>query len=435
MVPKKLSVKVGTAVNFVNKSPSEPHNVVFGPQKYIEGLMKKVDLLPAGPGSPNQAPPFFAYGSDPPGSYSYDGTNHGNGFLTTPLTDAQPGVPPRGLFGAARVSFTKAGTFKYFCLLHGPDMGGEIVRRAVTKHRRRGLGALALLALAGLVLLGGTFALAGPGPVVREYWVAAVPVTWNVVPNGRNAVEGETFTRDETTLRTIVYKRYTKGWGRPLGDDPAVAGDNDGIPGPLLRARVGDTILVHFKNLDNEFERSHSMHFHGVEYEFGSDGAYIPGFSGKGANVKPGETFTYRLEARAADSAGVWPYHDHSPSMSDSIHGGMYGALSILGPKSSRRTASSSSTSGRCTTSTRSTGARSSGTRPSTGPRSVRSCSGTCSRSATTTTRSTCTATGGWRLGACPRTRARSGRPRASPCAGRRTPPARGSTTATSRST
>ena len=127
MVPKKLSVKVGTTVNFVNKSPSEPHNVVFGPQKYIEGLMKKVDLLPAGPGSPNQAPPFFAYGSDPPGSYSYDGTNHGNGFLTTPLTDDQPGVPPRGLFGAARVSFTKAGTFKYFCLLHGPDMGGEIV--------------------------------------------------------------------------------------------------------------------------------------------------------------------------------------------------------------------------------------------------------------------------------------------------------------------
>ena len=31
------------------------------------------------------------------------------------------------------------------------------------------------------------------------------------------------------------------------------------------------------------------------------------------------------------DSAGVWPYHDHSPSMSDSIAGGLYGALSILG--------------------------------------------------------------------------------------------------------
>ena len=39
------------------------------------------------------------------------------------------------------------------------------------------------------------------------------------------------------------------------------------------------------------------MHFHGVRYEFGSDGAYIPGFSTRGGNVKPGDTYTYRLEA------------------------------------------------------------------------------------------------------------------------------------------
>jgi manganese oxidase len=58
----------------------------------------------------------------------------------------------------------------------------------------------------------------------------------------------------------------------------------------------------------------------------------LPGFSGHGANVKPGESFTYRLEA-GPQSPGVWPYHDHSPSMMDSIDGGLYGALSILGPK------------------------------------------------------------------------------------------------------
>ena len=198
--------------------------------------------------------------------------------------------------------------------------------------RRRGLAALALPALAGLLGLSGAVAAARPDQVTREYWVAAVPVTWNVVPNGRNAIEGETFTREQTTVRTIVYRRYSKNWERPLRDDPGVVGDNDGIPGPLLRARVGEKILVHFKNLDNEFERPHSLHFHGVEYRFGSDGAYIPGFSGPGANVKPGETFTYRLEA-GPGSRGVWPYHDHSPSMTDSIGGGMYGALSILGAK------------------------------------------------------------------------------------------------------
>ena len=139
------------------------------------------------------------------------------------------------------------------------------------------------------------------------------------------------------------------------------------------------------------------MHFHGVHYRPGSDGAYIPGFSGPGANVKPGQTFTYRLVA-GPDSAGVWPYHDHSPSMMDSIDGGLYGALSILGAgRAGRPTASSSSTSSRSSASRRSTAARSSATRPSSTPRSATSCSGTCSRSATTSTPSTSTATAGAR--------------------------------------
>jgi FtsP/CotA-like multicopper oxidase with cupredoxin domain len=72
------------------------------------------------------------------------------------------------------------------------------------------------------------------------------------------------------------------------------------------------------------------MHFHGVHYPPSSDGAYLPGFSGGDAAVLPGHTWTYRLTA-GSDSAGVWPYHDHSPSMEASIDGGMFGMLSILG--------------------------------------------------------------------------------------------------------
>ncbi|MDP9145212.1 MAG: multicopper oxidase domain-containing protein, partial [Actinomycetota bacterium] len=125
-----------------------------------------------------------------------------------------------------------------------------------------------------------------------EYWVAAVPVTWNVVPNGRDPISGAVFSRDETTFRTIVYKKFTRGWRRPLPNRGDVAGDNDGIPGPTIRARVGDTVLIHFKNRDRLFNRPHSMHFHGFHYPFSSDGAYIPGTTGRGANVKPGQTFT-----------------------------------------------------------------------------------------------------------------------------------------------
>ena len=158
-----------------------------------------------------------------------------------------------------------------------------------------------------------------------------------------------------------------EGLGAAAADDPNVVGDNDGIPGPLLRARVGDRILVHFKNLDNEFERPHSMHFHGVEYAVGSDGAFMPGFSGPGANVKPGESFTYRLKA-GPDSAGIWPYHDHSPSMMDSIDGGLYGALSILGPSEEPPDREFVVFFGSQLDSTRSTAAPSSATRPSSAP-------------------------------------------------------------------
>jgi FtsP/CotA-like multicopper oxidase with cupredoxin domain len=181
---------------------------------------------------------------------------------------------------------------------------------------------LALLALASLAL--GLPSSAGPAATrVVEYWVAAVPATWNVVPNGRDAIGHEEFSAEETTFRTVVYKEFTANWAKPMPG-------RGGIGGPLLKGRVGDTIFVHFLNLDDEFNRPHSMHFHGVHYAFGSDGAYIPGFSGPGANVKPGKSFTYKLVA-GADSAGIWPFHDHSPSMDDSIAGGLFGALSILG--------------------------------------------------------------------------------------------------------
>jgi hypothetical protein len=90
---------------------------------------------------------------------------------------------------------------------------------------------------------------------------------------------------------------------------------------------------VHFKNLDTLYMRPHSMHFHGVHHRPSSDGAFVPGVSGRDGDVKPGQSFTYKLTA-GSDSVGVWPYHDHSPSMEESIAGGMYGMLSILGVSS-----------------------------------------------------------------------------------------------------
>jgi FtsP/CotA-like multicopper oxidase with cupredoxin domain len=180
---------------------------------------------------------------------------------------------------------------------------------------RRGLIAAAFAAV--LVT-----AAAPASAATRQFWVAAVPVQWNVVPNGQDALGHMPVDPLATHLRTVVYRRYTRDFARP------VPNPYGGIPGPLLRARTGDRILVHFRNLD--FDAPHSMHFHGVHYKPSSDGAWFPPFSGRDGNVKPGQSWTYRLTA-GADSRGVWPYHDHSPSMDVSIAGGMFGMLSILG--------------------------------------------------------------------------------------------------------
>jgi FtsP/CotA-like multicopper oxidase with cupredoxin domain len=165
---------------------------------------------------------------------------------------------------------------------------------------------------------------------VRDYWVGAVPVTWNIVPNGRDAIMNMPVDPADSIFPTVVYRRFTKGWTRALPNAPRSSADGLMIPGPLLHARVGDTLRVHFKNMDTLRHDPHSMHFHGVHYRPSSDGAYVPGFSGGDAKVQPGHTWTYVLRA-GSDSKGVWPYHDHSQSMMDSIAGGMFGMLSILG--------------------------------------------------------------------------------------------------------
>jgi FtsP/CotA-like multicopper oxidase with cupredoxin domain len=186
----------------------------------------------------------------------------------------------------------------------------------------RGLALAAAAAAALLCALPATAAPRAHAGNTVEYWVGAVPVTWNVVPSGKDPMTGQSFDPAKTTMPTTIYRAFSANWASQL------AGGNQGFVGPVIHGRAGDTILVHFKNFDTV--KPHSMHFHGVHYEVGSDGAYIPGVSGPGADVPPGGTFTYKLEA-GDDSVGVWPYHDHSPSMMDSITGGMYGAVSILG--------------------------------------------------------------------------------------------------------
>jgi FtsP/CotA-like multicopper oxidase with cupredoxin domain len=191
------------------------------------------------------------------------------------------------------------------------------------------------IALAILMATGAAAMAAAPASATtREFWVAAVPVTWNMVPNGFDDVTGTRYAPAQTVMPTVVYRRFTPRWRRPLANTPE-SGNQNLIPGPLLRARAGDRLLVHFKNLDFALRNPHSMHFHGVRYKPSSDGAFVPGVSGRDGDVRPGQSWTYRLTA-LDESVGVWPYHDHSASMDESIGGGMYGMLSIAGRRERR---------------------------------------------------------------------------------------------------
>jgi FtsP/CotA-like multicopper oxidase with cupredoxin domain len=129
-----------------------------------------------------------------------------------------------------------------------------------------------------------------------------VPVAWNVVPNGHNAIEGDEVSTADSVMHTVVYRRSSENWGGPEENAPRSSADGLLIPGPLIQARVGHHLRIHLKNMDTLHHAPHSMHFHGVHYTPSSDGEYVPGFSARDAKVMPGKTYTYRLDA----AQSVW---------------------------------------------------------------------------------------------------------------------------------
>jgi hypothetical protein len=96
---------------------------------------------------------------------------------------------------------------------------------------------------------------------VREYWIKAESFTHSAVPNGYDGMMGTHFIVAQTTFTAIGFRAYTRNWGRALPSDfgPEGIGGNTGIPGPTIRAEVGDVIKVHFRNEDHHYKWPHSM--------------------------------------------------------------------------------------------------------------------------------------------------------------------------------
>jgi FtsP/CotA-like multicopper oxidase with cupredoxin domain len=96
---------------------------------------------------------------------------------------------------------------------------------------------------------------------------------------------------------------------------------NGDIPGPVIRAKVGDRLIVHFTN---HLPQPTTIHWHGVRVPFAMDG--VPGHSQP--EVAPGGSFTYDF---TLPDAGLFWYHPHVMSALQTGYG-LYGALLVEDP-------------------------------------------------------------------------------------------------------
>ena len=92
---------------------------------------------------------------------------------------------------------------------------------------------------------------------------------------------------------------------------------NGQFPGPTLRARVGDTVIVHFKN---ELPEKTTVHWHGLRISDDMDGS--PRIQNP---VEPGGTFTYTYVVK---DAGTFWYHPHVRA-NEQVEKGLYGAMIV----------------------------------------------------------------------------------------------------------
>lgn len=208
-----------------------------------------------------------------------------------------------------------------------------------------------------------------PNGRVREFWIQADSFSHNAVPNGRDGMTGMTFTADETTYQAIGFRAYTENWGEPLPADlgPRGIGPNSGIPGPVLRAEVGDMVKVHFRNNDAYYQWPHSVHPHGVRYDPDSDGGWMADAPDRPGTAVPYQgTYTYTWLC-VPGSVGSWPYHDHAaPQSIPRTAGGSDGTGSSGGTGGS--SGSGSSGSGGGTSASGGSGSGSGTTSPTHGP-------------------------------------------------------------------
>jgi len=176
------------------------------------------------------------------------------------------------------------------------------------------------------------FATLASAQTTRHYYIQAEDVFWDFAPTGQDLVHGggEAIPGPWTNHHQywmVRYIEYTDATFSTRKPQPEWLG----ILGPIIRAEVGDTVIVHFRNRAFRTGGSFGMHPHGFRYTKANEGAHYVG-AGNGAQVPPGGDFTYTWFADPDSSPQlldpsslVWWYHSHVDEPTETN-------LGLLGP-------------------------------------------------------------------------------------------------------
>ena len=187
------------------------------------------------------------------------------------------------------------------------------------------------------------FAFESVAGVTRIYYVAAEESLWDYAPSypvnpmhqGEFSAKEKVFVEGNGKKRIghkyfkARFVEYTDISFKAIKPRSAEWG-HLGILGPVIRANVGDTIKVIFRNKTSDM--TSSMHPHGVFYKKDSEGThYQDGTSEKDKRddlVAPGETYTYTWEVPDRSGPGpndpssiIWLYHSHGNETMDTNTG------------------------------------------------------------------------------------------------------------------
>lgn len=149
---------------------------------------------------------------------------------------------------------------------------------------------------------------------------AASDVVVDASPPSLPSLEGPPEARDRNPDPRVVEVDLVAS----SGDAELVAGRmtrsmlyNGRTPGPTLHARVGDRVIVHFRN---DLDEPTTIHWHGLRIPSNMDGNPMVQ-----PPLMPGETFDYDFVVR---DPGTYWYHPHINTI-EQLDRGLYGAIVV----------------------------------------------------------------------------------------------------------